>query len=217
MKHKDIAMRWLTKWFRPAGALTWRRDCPGMVIRDNVIRHNVLARPWMATRRLILLACVVAMPAGSAAAADAPLAGPTGTPVQIVGPGLAQQTATAASTAALAAAQAPIAPVVPTSLVSSLVVKPSPGTLYSAYATALTGGTGGYLLALNATTVQADGAVVTGTLLANAPFVGGIAQLNYQGIPAAAFSLGIVLVVSSAATPFTITTGPTAWISGTAR
>lgn len=105
-----------------------------------------------------------------------------------------------------------IAPIVSASLENAHVLKNAAGTLWSVYASNLTGGTASNLLILNATASPGDGAV---TPLVCVPFLGGVASANYQGIPPAAFSTGITAVVSSAASCFTKTTGvTTAFISG---
>lgn len=103
--------------------------------------------------------------------------------------------------------------VVSTSLEASHVLKASAGALYSVYATNLTGGASGYLLIFDSATVPADGAVQPKVCV---PFnSSGVALANYQGIPAANFTNGIVAVVSSSTTCFTKTTGTlTAFISG---
>jgi len=109
-------------------------------------------------------------------------------------------------------AAAPMAPVVSASLEASHVLKATGGTLYSAYASNLTGGSSGNLLILNATSAPADGAV---SPLVCVPFSGGVASANYANVPPASFSTGIVAVVSSATSCFTKTTGVlTAFISG---
>ncbi len=111
-----------------------------------------------------------------------------------------------------AAAAAGITPVVSTSLENSHVLKAGAGNVYSVYAAALTGGTSGFLVLLNATSAPVDGAI---TPLAIAPFSGGVAIINYAGLPPGVFSTGITAVVTSASTPFTKTTGVlTAYISG---
>lgn len=109
-------------------------------------------------------------------------------------------------------AGAAVTPVVSGSLEASHVFKSSAGVLYSAYASNITGGTSGFLEIFNATSAPADGAV---TPLVCVPISGGVASANYQGIPPASFSTGIVAVVSSSTTCFTKTTGVlTAFISG---
>lgn len=108
---------------------------------------------------------------------------------------------------------ASITPVVSAGLEASHVLKNAAGSLYSVYASALTGGVTGYLLIFNATSAPADGAV---TPIIAVPFTAtGVASANFQGIPPAAFSTGITAVISSGTTPFTKTTGTlTGFISG---
>lgn len=107
---------------------------------------------------------------------------------------------------------AAITPVVSASLEASHVLKASAGNVYSVYASNLTGGAAGFLVLINATSAPVDGAI---TPLACAPFSGGVAQINYAGLPPAVFSTGITAVVTSATTCFTKTTGVlTAYLSG---
>jgi hypothetical protein len=112
----------------------------------------------------------------------------------------------------------PVSSVTTTALAASIVLKAGSGYLYDAYATNLTGGSTGYLLLINGTTVPSDGALTgcgtspsTGCLMDCAPFQGGVA-------PASVYNKGIVAVVSSATTCYTLTTGVvTAFISGKIR
>lgn len=114
------------------------------------------------------------------------------------------------------ASGAAITPTVTTVAANSLVVKASAGSLFSVYATGLTGGSTGWLLVLNLTAKPIDGPVVP---LIAIPFSGGVASASYTGLPPAAFATGITVVVSSAASPYTQTTGvlTAAFISGFAR
>jgi hypothetical protein len=119
----------------------------------------------------------------------------------------------------------PVSSVTTTALAASIVLKAGSGYLYDAYATNLTGGSTGYLLLINGTTVPSDGALTgcgtspsTGCLMDCAPFQGGVAQLYNAGLPASVYNKGIVAVVSSATTCYTLTTGVvTAFISGKIR
>ena len=108
-----------------------------------------------------------------------------------------------------------LTPVVSTSLEASHVLDAFPGSLYSAYATNLTGGSTGYLMIFNATSAPSDGAV---TPLVCTPFDStGKAQAFYANTPAI-FSAGITAVVSSGANCLTKTTGVlTAFISGMSK
>lgn len=109
-----------------------------------------------------------------------------------------------------------ITPVVSASLEASHVLNSTsaPASLYSAYATNLTGGTTGYLMLFNATSAPVDGAV---TPLVCTPFDStGRAQAFYN--QPAIFSVGITAVVSSGANCFTKTTGVlTAFLSGMSK
>lgn len=116
---------------------------------------------------------------------------------------------------ASAQTSAPIVSVTTTSaLEASHVLKAGPGNMVSTYASALTGGTSGFLLMFNSTTVPADGAVVgcsstpvAGCLVDCAPFVNAVAQITNTGIPTSFYSIGIAAVISSGATCLTKTTG----------
>jgi hypothetical protein len=105
-----------------------------------------------------------------------------------------------------------IASVVSTSAEASHIIKAAAGNLYSAYAVNLTS-TPGYLLVFDAASAPVDGAV---TPLDCAPLpASGSASVNYRSGPPKRFATGVVVVVSSAATCFTKTTGTiTAFISG---
>lgn len=82
-------------------------------------------------------------------------------------------------------------PVVTTSLAATLVVKAAPGTLYSVYATNLTGGTSGYLVLYNATAAPTPGALTGALVLDCVPFNSlGEAIVSYQGYPAKTFCCG---------------------------
>lgn len=110
------------------------------------------------------------------------------------------------STAALA--QGALTPIVSSTSESSHILKASGGNLFSVYATNLTA-TSGFLLVLNQTTVPADGAVSPIDCIplpAATSSSAGNASLNYVNTPAA-FSAGIVAVLSSATTCFQKTTG----------
>jgi acyl-coenzyme A thioesterase PaaI-like protein len=102
-----------------------------------------------------------------------------------------------------------------TALGTSLVVKASAGNLYSYNCTALTGGGAGYCIAYNGTAAPGTGAL-TGSLVLDACYFGtgaGGCSLSH-GILPANYSAGIVILVTSAVTPFTYTTGvDTAFIS----
>lgn len=108
-----------------------------------------------------------------------------------------------------------VAPIVTGSAVASLVLKATPGNVYSVYATNLTT-TAGFLLLLNATSDPASGSVKP---LACVPLpASGAASINYIPTPAGYYSVGITAVLTSASTCFTITEGTiTGFIAGTIK
>jgi hypothetical protein len=110
-------------------------------------------------------------------------------------------------------ASTPITSVVSAAAENNHVLKAAPGQLVSVYAANLTA-TAGYLVILNAVANPADGAI-TPLDCANLP-ANGLASISYSPGPYAIYSVGIVAVVTSAATCFTKTTsgGMTAFISG---
>lgn len=111
---------------------------------------------------------------------------------------------TASPSANVLTVQGPsIAPSVSSSSGAAIVVKASAGVVLGAYAVNLTQ-IGGWLLLLNNSSQPADGAV---TPLAVAPLPpGGMATIEASRLAALTFSTGIVAALSSAATPFTLTT-----------
>jgi hypothetical protein len=105
-----------------------------------------------------------------------------------------------------------IIPVVSAAAESSHVLKASPGSLCSVYATNLTA-TAGFLVVTNTTTAPADGAILP---LECVPLpANSNASVNYNPGPPSVFGTGITAVVTSATTCFTKTTGViTAFIKG---
>lgn len=98
-------------------------------------------------------------------------------------------------------------------LADSLVIKASAGNFYSVNATAITGGAAGYLVVVNATAAPALGAITPLDFCYFAAGSGGC-SLSHGNIPIN-YSTGIVALITSAATPYTYTTGvDTAAISG---
>ena len=102
-----------------------------------------------------------------------------------------------------------------TSLGTSLVAKASAGDLHGFNCTAITGGAAGFCIAYNATAAPGTGAL-TGSLVLDSCFFDttarGCALTHVNG--SIAFSTGIVILVTSAVTPFTYTTGTdTAFVS----
>lgn len=108
-----------------------------------------------------------------------------------------------------------LSPVVTSALAATLVIKDAPGTLYSVYASNLTGGASGFLVIYNATAAPTPGALTGSLVLDCVPFNSlGVAQISYQGYPAKLYNVGITALVTSATTCETYTTGTlTAYIS----
>ena len=103
-----------------------------------------------------------------------------------------------------------------TALGTSLVLKASAGNLYSFNCTAVTGGAAGYCVAYNGAAAPVTGALTGANVLDTCYFAAGAAgcSLSHGTIPSN-YSTGVVILVTSAATPFTYTTGvDTAFISG---
>ena len=102
-----------------------------------------------------------------------------------------------------------------TSLGTSLVAKAAAGNLNSFNCTAITGGAAGFCIAYNGTTAPSTGALTGANVLDSCYFdttARGCSLAHING--SVAFSTGIVILVSSAVTPFTYTTGTdTAFIS----
>lgn len=106
----------------------------------------------------------------------------------------------------------PLTPIVSAAAENNHVLKASAGTLFTVCAVNITT-TPGYLIVLNSTTSPGDGAV---TPLDVAPLPGsGSGCITLDPLQGHTYSTGITAVVTSAATPFTKTTGViTAFISG---
>ena len=102
-----------------------------------------------------------------------------------------------------------ITPVSSTTAESSHILKGSAGNLYSVYVT--TGATLGYLMAFNATSAPADGAVTPVDCIPVA--ANSTASLASNGAPPTAFSIGITVVFSSTGC-FTKTASATAFFRG---
>jgi len=102
-----------------------------------------------------------------------------------------------------------------TALGTSLLAKPSAGQLFGFYCAAITGGAAGYCVAYNSSAVPGTGALTGANVLDICFFAAGPAGCSLSRIPnSATYSAGIVILVTSAATPFTYTTGvDTAFIS----
>lgn len=97
-----------------------------------------------------------------------------------------------------------LTPIVSTTAEATHVLKATPGNLYSVYAVNLTA-TAGFLTVLNLTSAPGDGAITpldVAVLPAN-----GSANISFGSGPPGVYSVGITAVLTSAATPFTKTTG----------
>jgi len=93
------------------------------------------------------------------------------------------------------------------------VLKASAGNLYSINATSITGGSAGFLVAINASTVPTNGTAITPLDFCYFNSLAGC-SLSHGNLPVN-YSTGIVVLVTTAASPFTYTTGvDTAAISG---
>lgn len=98
---------------------------------------------------------------------------------------------------------------------TSLLVKNTPGTLVGFNCTAITGAAAGYCIAYNANTVPGTGSL-TGTSVLDVCYFDTTARgCSLAHLPnGALYTSGIVILVTSASTPFTYTTGTdTAFIS----
>lgn len=108
-----------------------------------------------------------------------------------------------------------VTPIVTATAAASLVLKATPGRLYSVYATNNTA-TAGYLLILNAVSDPTSGTVAP---LACVPLpASGAASINYIPTPAGQYSVGITAVLTSASSCYTVTEGSiTGFIAGTVK
>ncbi len=95
-----------------------------------------------------------------------------------------------------------------TALGTSMIAKGAAGNLASYNCTAIAGGSAGYCIAYNGTAAPSTGAL-TGSLVLDFCYFGATAQgCSLTHMPSTiAFSSGIVILVTSAASPFTYTTG----------
>lgn len=89
-------------------------------------------------------------------------------------------------------------------LANSLVVKAGPGSLYNVNCTSVAGNAAGYCVVINATVAPSTGAIVPVDFcyIANA----GGCSLWHTGGPLN-FSTGIVVLITTASSPYTYTTG----------
>jgi hypothetical protein len=94
-----------------------------------------------------------------------------------------------------------------TSLTTSLLVKATPGSLLGFYCNAITGGFTGVCIAYNAASVPSPGAL-TGAQVLDTCTITSTAGCFLSRIPLGVdYDTGIVILLSSAITPFTYTTG----------
>jgi hypothetical protein len=117
------------------------------------------------------------------------------------------------SAAILSAAQGPVPPFpVPhastSALGTSLVAKASAGDLFGFNCTAITGGAAGYCVAYNAASAPGTGSLTGASVLDFCYFDTTARGCSLSRIPlAAAYSTGITILLTSAASPYTYTTG----------
>lgn len=106
-------------------------------------------------------------------------------------------------------------PVTSTALEATHVISTSKAGLCGVYAANSTA-TPGWLVVYNATTAPGDGALTGALVLDAIPLpANGVASINYYGGPPKAYSIGITVILTSAVTPFTKTTGViTGFING---
>jgi hypothetical protein len=108
---------------------------------------------------------------------------------------------TSSSTAAMSHAST-------TALGTSLVVKASAGNLYAFNCAAIAGGAAGNCIVYNGTTAPGTGALTGANVLDFCTFDTGAKGCSLSRIPMAInYSTGIVILLSSAASPYTYTTG----------
>jgi hypothetical protein len=95
-----------------------------------------------------------------------------------------------------------------TALGTSLVVKASAGNLYGFNCAAIAGGSGGNCIAYNGTTAPGTGALTGANVLDFCTFDTGTKGCSLSRIPFTVnYGTGIVILISSAASPYTYTTG----------
>lgn len=90
-------------------------------------------------------------------------------------------------------------------LASSLVVKAIAGNLYNVNCTAITGNAAGYCVVINATSAPTTGSAITPLDFCYAANTGGC-SLTHADIPIN-YSTGIVVLLTTAASPYTFTSG----------
>jgi hypothetical protein len=112
-----------------------------------------------------------------------------------------EQSATSSSTSAMGHAST-------TALGTSLVAKASAGNLYAYNCTGIAGGSAGYCIAYNGSSAPSTGALTGANVLDFCYYDTTARGCSLSRIPLAAnYSTGIVILVSSATSPYTYTTG----------
>jgi hypothetical protein len=95
-----------------------------------------------------------------------------------------------------------------TALGTSLVAKASAGNLGAYNCTGITGGSAGYCIVYNGTTAPSTGALTGANVLDFCYFDASARGCSLTRLPTSiAFSTGIVVLITSAASPYTYTTG----------
>lgn len=101
-----------------------------------------------------------------------------------------------------------LAHIATSSLGTSLLVKTSPGTLAGFNCTAITGGGAGYCVAYNAASIPSTGSLTGANVLDVCYFDTSARGCSLAHVEnGALYTSGIVIVMTSASTPFTYTTG----------
>lgn len=95
-----------------------------------------------------------------------------------------------------------------TGLVTSLVAKAAPGSLVGFNCTSVTGAAAGFCVGYNATAAPSTGALTGSLVLDYCYFDTSARGCSLNHLPGAVnYNAGIVILMTSAATPFTYTTG----------
>lgn len=160
-----------------------------------------------------LLAAIVAAFLCAPAFAQSPVQLPSGCGTGSLNTGIGYMTVDPAgrlcdSSAPTANATAALSHASTTALGTSLVAKATPGNLYAFNCTGITGAAAGYCIAYNGTAAPSTGALTGANVLDFCPFDTTTKGCTLSKIPMATnYSAGIVILISSAATPYTYTTG----------
>lgn len=94
-----------------------------------------------------------------------------------------------------------------TALGTSQVIKASAGNFYGGYCGAITGGAAGYCIVYNGTAAPSTGALTGANVLDFCYFNGTPGGCSINRVIPRNYSSGIVMLISSAVTPYTYTTG----------